>query len=148
MRAHIVVLLLLFTTASAQNLQPGREQIPNAESFRGTVQSPAGYPLRVFVTRPQNISGKLPVIFVAAWLSCDSTEAPKGPTDGFTQLLFDLAGRSGFATYRVDKPGTGESGGPKCGDADFKTELAAYRTAFVAMKEVPFLDTSRIYLMG
>jgi pimeloyl-ACP methyl ester carboxylesterase len=148
MRARIAVLLLLLSAASAQSLQPGREHIPNAESFRGTVQSPAGYPLRIFVTRPQNTSGKLPVIFVAAWLSCDSTEAPNGPQDGFTQLLFDLAGRSGFATYRVDKPGTGESGGPKCGDADFKTELAAYRAAFVAMKDVSFLDTSRIYMMG
>jgi pimeloyl-ACP methyl ester carboxylesterase len=148
MRPRIVVLLLLLSATFAQNLQPGREHIPNAESFRGTVQSAAGYPLRIFVTRPQNASGKLPVIFVAAWLSCDSTEAPKGPQDGFTQLLFDLAGRSGFATYRVDKPGTDESGGPKCGDVDFKTELAGYRAAFAAMKDVSFLDTSRIYVMG
>ena len=87
-------------------------------------------------TESQSNTGKwlltaLAVIFVAAWLSCDSTEAPNGPTDGFTQLLFDVAGRSGFVTYRVDKPGTGESGGPKCGDADFATELQAYQAAFV-----------------
>jgi pimeloyl-ACP methyl ester carboxylesterase len=77
-----------------------------------------------------------------------STEASKGPTDGFTQLLFDLAGRSGFVTYRVDKPGTGESGGPKCGDLDFNTELEAYRTAFAAMQKLPFVDPARIYMMG
>jgi hypothetical protein len=107
----IVLVLLLTVTAAAQQLQPGREHIAGAESLMGMVQTPAGYSVRVFVTRPENASGKLPVIFVAAWLSCDSTEAPKRPTDGFTQLLFDVAGRSGFATYRVDKPGTGESGG-------------------------------------
>jgi len=141
-------LLLLIPIAAAQQLQPGREHIAGAESLIGTVQSPAGYPLRVFVTRPEKTSGKLPVIFVAAWLSCDSTEEAAGPTDGFTQLLFDVAGRSGFVTYRVDKPGTGESGGPKCGDTDFTTELQAYQAAFAAMKQLPFIDASRIYVMG
>jgi alpha-beta hydrolase superfamily lysophospholipase len=81
-------------------------------------------------------------------LSCDSIEAPKGPEDGFTQLLFDLASRSGFATFRVDKPGVGESGGPKCEAADFQTELAAYRSAFAAMKDVDFIDPGRIYMLG
>jgi len=143
-----LALLFLLSTGHAQELQPGRERIPGAESLMGVVKSPAGYPLRVFVTRPQNATGKLPVIFVAAWLSCDSTEAPKGPSDGFTQLLFDLAGRSGFATYRVDKPGTGNSGGPKCSDLDFATELQSYQTAFNAMQNLPFVDSSRIYVMG
>lgn len=142
-------LLVLLSTATAQQLQPGREHIPGAEVFLDTVQSPAGYPLRIFVTRPQRApAGKLPVLFEVAWLSCDSTEQPKGPEDGFTQLLWDLAGRSGFATVRVDKPGVGESGGPKCSDLDFSTELEAYRAAFRALKDIPFLDPSRVYLLG
>ena len=145
---QVVTLFLLTAFACAQQLQPGREHISGAESLMGMVQTSAGYPVRVFVTKPQNGTGRLPAIFVAAWLSCDSTEAPKGPTDGFTQLLFDVAGRSGFATYRVDKPGVGESGGPKCGDGDFNTELAAYQAAFAAMKQLPFVDTSHIYVMG
>jgi len=144
----LVVLLMWAASAAAQDLEPGREKIPGAEVLMGMVQTPAGYPVRVFVTKPQNASGKLPVIFVAAWLSCDSTEAVNGPTDGFTQLLFDVAGRSGFVTYRVDKPGVGDSGGPKCGDADFATELKAYQAGFVAMQQLPFVDTSRIYVMG
>lgn len=148
----LTVLALLSSLAAAQQLQSGREHIPGAESLMGMVQTSAGYPLRVFVTKPatnpQNAGTKLPVLFVAAWLSCDSTEEQKGPTDGFTQLLFDLAGRSGFVTYRVDKPGTGDSGGPKCEELDFTTELQAYRAAFAAMQKLPFVDSSRIYLVG
>src|SRR6516162_5778769 len=72
-------------------LQPGRERIPGAEVFLGTVSSPSGYPLRTFVTRPTSARGKVPVIFMVGWLSCDSVEAPKGPEDGFMQLFFDLA---------------------------------------------------------
>src|SRR5215469_5234531 len=92
--------LLVSATALAQSnsqLQPGREHIPGAEVFLGSVQSHEGYRLRSFITRPQGAKGKLPVVFVVGWLSCDSMEAPKGPEDGFTQLLFDLASRSGFA---------------------------------------------------
>jgi len=147
-RRLLLVWLLLTAMGGAQQLLPGRERIPGAGSLMGMVQTPAGYPVRVFVTRPEKTSGKLPVIFVAAWLSCDSTEAPTGPTDGFIQLLFHITGRSGFVTYRVDKPGTGESGGPKCGDADFTTELQACQAAFAAMKRLPFVDASRIYVMG
>jgi hypothetical protein len=43
--------------------------------------------------------------------------------DGFTQLIWDLASRSGFATFRVDKPGVGESDGPKCRELDWTTEF-------------------------
>ena len=143
-----IVLLLLTPLAVGQQLRAGREHISGAESLMGSLPTPAGFAVRVFVTRPEKASGKLPVIFVAAWLSCDSTEAPNGPTDGFTQLLFDVAGRSGFVTYRVDKPGTGESGGPKCGDADFTTELQAYQAAFGALQQLPFVDASRVYVMG
>src|SRR5438477_4263779 len=127
-------------------LLAGREKIPGAESFIGSVRMPAGYELRTFVTRPRGANGKLPVLFEVAWLSCDSVEQPKGPEDGFTQLIWDLAAH--YPTFRVDKPGTGESGGPKCADLDFETELAAYRAAFASLGEIPFVDTSRVYLIG
>jgi pimeloyl-ACP methyl ester carboxylesterase len=104
--------------------------------------------LEVFLTRPKGARGKLPVLFEVAWLSCDSVGQPKGVEDGFTQLIWDLASRSGFATYRVNKPGVGESGGPKCSDLDWTTELAAYRTAFAAMKDFDFLDTSHVDMIG
>jgi pimeloyl-ACP methyl ester carboxylesterase len=144
----IMIALELSCPAQSTSLQPGREHIPGADVFITTVRIPAGYPLRAFITRPKDVSGKLPVIFEVAWLSCDSVEQPKGPEDGFTQLIWELASRSGFATYRVDKPGVGESGGPKCSGLDFTTELEAYRAAFKAMRDVDFLDLSRIYVIG
>lgn len=136
----------MWTLALAIALSPGREKIPGAESFIGSVQMPDGYALRTFVTRPRGARGKLSVLFEVAWLSCDSVEQPKGPEDGFTQLVWDLAAH--YATFRVDKPGVGESGGPKCGDLDFATELAAYRAAFAALGEVEFIDASRVWIVG
>jgi pimeloyl-ACP methyl ester carboxylesterase len=150
LRRMLWLLIPVAAAAQASNsaLQPGREHIPGAEVLLGRVQSKEGYSLRTFITRPHGAKGKLPVIFMVGWLSCDSVEAPKGPEDGFMQLFFDLASRSGFATYRVDKPGVGESQGPKCSDADFTAELSAYRAAFAALKTVDFLDPTRVYIVG
>jgi len=118
----------------ALTLVPGREKIPGADVFAGTVQG-----LHVFVTRPSGVTGRVPVLFEVAWLSCDSVEQPKGPEDGFTQLIWDLAAR--YATFRVDKP-------EPCGDLDFDKELAAYRTAFAAMQQLDFVDPARVYIVG
>lgn len=153
MRLLAALLLSMFCSAAlAQSpaaLEPGREHIPNTDVFMNTVQTGAGYPVRVFITRPKNARGRMPVIFMVGWLSCDSVEAPNEPDgDGFMRLVFDLASRSGFATYRVEKPGVGDSGGPKCGDADFETELAAYRAGFAATKDISFVDVSRVYMLG
>ena len=142
------LLICAWPVVSLGQLQPASEPIPNAEVYRTSILSGAGYPLELFLTRPQGARGKLPVLFEVAWLSCDSVEQSKGTEDGWTQLIWDLASRSGFATYRMNKPGVGGSGGPKCSDLDWATELAAYRAAFAAMATFDFLDTSRVYIIG
>lgn len=146
-KSLIVFVLTAGLFTAAQQLVPGREPIPGADVFRSIVTTPESYPLEVFLTRPKNSAGKLPVLFEVAWLSCDAVEEPK-IDDGWTQLIWDLASRSGFATYRVNKPGVGESAGPKCNDLDWETELKAYRAAYDAMKKFDFLDPTRVYIIG
>ena len=63
MKARFAVVGLiawLALLAAGQELQPGREKIPGAESLMGMVRTPAGYAVRVFVTRPEKApSGRL-----------------------------------------------------------------------------------------
>src|SRR5262249_56213691 len=106
-------------------LQPGRERISGAQVFLDTISSPSGYPLRTFITRPQQAKGRLPVLFIVGWLSCDSIEAPNSPEDGFIQLFFDLASRSRLATYRVDNPGVVDFQRPRCAHATLIPHPAA-----------------------
>ena len=47
--------------------------------------------LRAIITRPHESAAKLPVIFVAGWLSCDSIEAPEGTTDASGLVFRGLA---------------------------------------------------------
>jgi pimeloyl-ACP methyl ester carboxylesterase len=124
------------------------ERLPGVEVRLDAVVS-GGTRLRTIVTRPAGATARLPAIFVAGWLSCDSTESPPVAQvgDGTGLLLQALAARSGRVLFRVDKPGTGDSEGD-CAATDFDQELAAYRAAFRAMRRDPWVDPDRIVVLG
>lgn len=134
-------------TSTLQGLP--REQLQGVEIVYDAASTDLGFRVRTIVTRPRNSSGKLPAVFLVGWLSCDSVEYPFGPADdGFGQLLHDLATQSGYVLVRMDKPGVGDSEGPKCAETDFQTELAAYRAAFATLKRYSYVDLDRVFILG
>jgi pimeloyl-ACP methyl ester carboxylesterase len=124
-----------------------RESYPDTDVIYGSVTGLKGEKLRTIMTRPKNATGKLPVIFVAGWLSCDSVEAPNDTTDATSLVLRALAQLPGFCTVRVDKQGVGDSEGV-CAETDFDSELAGYRAAFRSLGQQEFIDTEQVYLLG
>ncbi len=124
-----------------------RETYPNADVIYDSVAGAKGQRLRTIIMKPRDAKEKIPVIFVVGWLSSDSVEAPDNTMDATALVLRGLAQMPGFALFRVDKPGSGDSDGI-CGETDFETELAAYRAAFRAIKNYDFLDPDRVYILG
>jgi len=124
-----------------------RESYPNVDVIYDSVTAPDGKRLRTIITKSHDSKGKLPVIFVAGWLSCDSVEAPAGRKDESGLVFRGLAQVTGFAFFRMDKHGVGDSEGV-CAETDFDSELAGYRAAFRALKKYDFIDTKRIYMLG
>jgi len=125
------------------------ESWPGIRTVYGSALSPRGYRVRTIITRPADAGGRLPGIFLAPWLSCDSVEMPFGPgTDGMAGLLYALAKQSGYALMRVERPGLGDSEGPACSETDFLTELDAYRAAFQSFRRSEFVDPDRIFILG
>jgi pimeloyl-ACP methyl ester carboxylesterase len=156
MKPHKIGFLILVYCATggalsaddlARKVTTLRETYRNAEVFYDSVTGPRGERLRTIVTKPRNATGKLPVIFVAGWLSCDSVEAPAGTKDATGIVFQHLAELPGFCLFRVDKAGVGDSEGD-CAANDFVSELAGYRAAFRALKNYDFIDTSRVYILG
>lgn len=124
------------------------EEIDGVDVVYGSVVSELGHRLRTIVTKPKGASGRLPGLFLAGWLSCDSAESPVGEPDGFARLLRYVMTRSGYVVMRMDKPGIGDSEGPACADTDFRTELAGYRAAFRAFASSDLVDPARIVVLG
>ena len=153
----VLVIVLLAILAVAPNTfgtdllrrktKTPREIYPNVDVIYDAVTAPHGERLRTIITRPRDAPGKLPVIFVVGWLSCDSVEAPRGTKDATGIVFQGLAQLPGFSLFRVDKQGVGDSEG-NCAENDFESELAGYRAAFRALKNYDFIDTNRVYLLG
>jgi pimeloyl-ACP methyl ester carboxylesterase len=147
----IVLSLILGAALHAEELprksKAPRESYPNVDVIYDSVTAPDGKRLRTIVTKPRNAKGKLPVIFVAGWLSCDSVEAPAGTKDESGLVFRGLAQLPEFALFRMDKQGVGDSEGV-CAETDFNSELVGYRAAFRALKNYDFIDTKRIYILG
>lgn len=124
-----------------------RESYPNVDVIYDSVTTPHGERLRTIVTKPRDAKGKLPVIFVAGWLSCDSVEAPANTKDESGLVFRGLAQLPRFALFRVDKQGVGDSEGV-CGETDFDSALAGYSAAFRALGNYDFIDTKNVYILG
>jgi len=122
------------------------ERYEKATLELGTVRDARGERLRTLTTVPR-VEGKLPAIFLAGWLSCDSVEIPASGGDGVARLLRQLITDTGAIVARMDKPGVGDSEG-NCAEIDFDTELSGYRNAFRTLRAHPRADPTRIVLLG
>ena len=150
-KSTVAFTLMLAATVAADELprktKTPRESYPNVDVIYDSVSAPRGERLRTIITKPHDAKGKLPVIFVAGWLSCDSVEAPAATKDATGIVFQGLAQMPGFCLFRVDKQGVGDSEGV-CGENDFESELAGYRAAFHALKNYDFIDSNQIYILG
>src|SRR6516164_8360857 len=150
-RVLLLVLLILAAALRADDLprksKAPRETYPNVDVIYDSVTAPDGNRLRTIITKPRNAKGKLPVIFVAGWLSCDSVEAPAGTKDATGLVFQGLARLPQFSLFRVDKEGVGDSEGV-CAETDFDSELGGYRAAFHALKKYEFIDSNRVFVLG
>ena len=140
-----VIVLTFSSLAIAQTRK--REQFQNADVTYDFVTNSRGEKLRTYLTKPRNVSGRIPTIFFVGWLSCDSMEYPDGETDGFGAFLRRLIDQSGYATVRMDKPGVGESQGV-CANADFESEMSGWQAAFDSMNKYDFIDCDRVFVVG
>jgi pimeloyl-ACP methyl ester carboxylesterase len=136
----------VFEASPTRAAQPIVEKFKNASVETSTVQDARGHRLRTMITIPRR-EGRLPAVFVAGWLSCDSVEVRSGAKDGTSLLLRQMIEESGAVVYRVDKPGVGGSEG-NCRETDFDTELSGYRAAFAAFKSHARVDNARIVMLG
>lgn len=124
-----------------------QETFPGVEVVYTAVRNPRGPLQRAILTRPERSTGRRPAILFVPWLSCDSVESPKGAAPGIDQFLQRLATETPFVLLRVDKPGVGDSEGV-CAETDLETEIEGSRAALAFLRAHPWVDPSRILIMG
>jgi pimeloyl-ACP methyl ester carboxylesterase len=121
----------------------------------GAVASSSGL-LRTIamVPKARPDSGKFPALLIIQGLGAASLDNPRPgePIDQPTGMacyrtIAATLADAGYLTFRVDKPGCGDSQG----DAplvDFQAELDGYRQALKALRARPDVDPDQIYVFG
>ena len=107
MKIKSAIAFLAITTAVCAEELPRkskgpRESYPNVDVIFDSVTMADGKRLRSIITKPRGAKEKLPVIFLAGWLSCESVEAPPDTKDTTGLILRGLAQTPGFCTFKID----------------------------------------------
>lgn len=88
-----------------------------------------------------------PVIYIIQGIDCGSIDVSFFPQSGIAQLVRHFT-QKGFATYRVEKSGVGDSKGKACGECDFEEDKAAFLAGIKTLKSLPEVDEEQVYLLG
>jgi dienelactone hydrolase len=124
------------------------EQMENSEVQYGSVVSSTAARLRTILSIPHGQPGaRYPAVLLLGGGSCGSIDTPFSPNEGPTGLVHSI-GSQGFVTMRVEKSGVGDSEGPSCETIGYSEELSGYQAALKSLQSNPFVDSSRIYLLG
>lgn len=122
------------------------EKSPVAEVIYDAVPFQDGM-LRSIIHKPK-ADGQFPLVVFMQGFDCGSIDAyydNAGPVRKLVDGLLD----NGFAVYRVEKPGVGDSSGSlDCSDIDYDQELAAFDTALGTLGKYKFIDQENIFYFG
>ncbi len=122
------------------------ESYERAKATYGAVAFRGGLLRNIMVT-PDTAKKNGPVVYLLQGYYCATMEGPNA-AHPYRALAQGLADR-GIATYRVEKPGMGDSqGGPSCFDMDFDAELSAFREGLRTLINIYGVAPSRIVLLG
>ncbi len=118
-----------------------REEHDAFEIQYGTVIS-NGAPLRTLLTKPRT-GDKFPAVLFIQGLGCFSME--NQPL--YLPFINDFT-EHGFVTFRVDKPGCGDSQGGPCSESDFHEVVDGYRQALAKLRTIECVDDDNIFIFG
>ena len=122
------------------------ETAPDADVFYKAI-TVDGSLRRVIVTAPK-APGHHPAILYLNGVGCFSQESLDLSSPD-AKLLYGLT-RAGFVTMRVEKTSMGDSQGPPCASAqaDLRAEVRSYVAGLAALKQYPFVDPAKIFIVG
>lgn len=122
------------------------------ESYEGIdvrydhVRTDAGL-LRSIVTRPAEVEGRAPAVYILQGYDCGSIDLPFAPDSDLARLVRHFSSL-GLVTYRVEKAGVGDSQGEPCSKAGFHTETEGFLRGLRRLKQYQFVDPEQVYLLG
>lgn len=92
-------------------------------------------------------NGKYPVLFYVQGVALGTVDTVLADGNAYSRFLQPFA-RAGYITYRVEKPGVGDSEGGPGTAVDFERELDGYRAGLKALIARGDVDPERVFVFG
>ena len=106
-----------------------------------------GNRLRSILHMPKGVK-RPPVVFYIQGYMCQSVELSTVPEHTIRKLIDDWV-KAGFAVYRIEKPGMGDSDCSKgCYDLNFNEEITAFKQGLITLQMDQRIDADNIFLFG
>lgn len=121
------------------------EQYPGATLSYNSIETSVGVQRTILTTPDAN--DRPPVVYVLQGFDCSSVDMALNAGNSMA-LLIERLNASGFATFRVEKSGRGDSVGQACSEIGFEAETAGFLAGLDALKQVEDIDSDQIYLLG
>ncbi len=123
-----------------------KEETEGGITTYGTVPYSEGL-LRSILVVPENVTNP-PTIYFLQGVGCASIDYAFNPNSTVKLLINDLVS-DGFAVYRVEKPGMGDSQSEvHCLQMDFSQEVSAFEAGVNTLFKIPDIDANKIILFG
>lgn len=101
---------------------------------------------RSIMSLPENVKNPA-VVYIIQGIDCGSVDAAFTPQSGIAQLVRHFNNK-GFATYRVEKSGVGDSKGKACTECDFEEDKDIFLEALKELKNSDEVNPEEVYLLG
>lgn len=107
----------------------------------------AGTSLRSIMMIPLNAQ-QPPVVYFLQGYTCSTTEYPFSQDISLRRIMDDFV-KAGYAVFRVEKPGVGDSkSDTPCQTTGFDVELKAFKEGYKSLAARNDIDATRIFLFG
>lgn len=122
------------------------ETDPKADVIYDEVALPNNGYSRAIMKKPKG-KGSFPVVFFIQGFTCYSLD--NMPEHDTQRRLIDGLVQKGYAVFRMEKPGIGDTKGTKpCQDIGYNEELAAFAAGLKKLKRYDFVDQENVFLFG
>ena len=101
---------------------------------------------RTILTVPQGVADA-PVVYILQGFDCSPIDMALNPGTSIGELVASL-NEAGFATYRVEKSGRGDSRGSACAEIGFNAETAGFEAGLEQLQDFTQINPERTYLLG
>ncbi|MEM6800656.1 MAG: PDZ domain-containing protein [Bacteroidota bacterium] len=111
----------------------------------GAVQTQTGLQ-RSILSLPEGVDNP-PVVFIIQGIDCSSIDVSFAPQGSYAQMIRHFS-QEGYATFRVEKSGVGDSQGKACSECDFDEDKDIFLAALKSLKKHAAVNPEEVYLLG